>query len=68
MEPRPSSFDGWTISCNSSSRHLAALNLTIVFAPPAEGEPLPTVHSRHVAVAPADIVGSQYTGSCTPKT
>lgn len=43
------------------------LTATVVFAPPFEGAPLPAVHSRHIAVAPGNIVISQYAGFCGPR-
>lgn len=46
---------------------LGSVTVTSVFAPPAHGEPLPAVHSRHIAIAPADIAISQFAGACKPK-
>ncbi|MFW2342818.1 hypothetical protein [Brevundimonas sp.] len=40
------------------------LNVTVVFAPPSRGQPMPAVHSRHVAVGPANVSISQYAGEC----
>lgn len=42
------------------------LTVTTVFAPPERGQPMPSVHSRHIAVAPANIVISQLAGPCIP--
>lgn len=43
------------------------LMLLNVYAPPEPGEALPAVYSRHVLISPANIVISQYAGSCQPK-
>lgn len=43
------------------------VTVTSVFAPPAPGEPLPAVHSRHIAIAPGDVAISQFAGACKPK-
>lgn len=40
------------------------LSVIVVFAPPKRGEPMPAVHSRHVAVGPANVSISQYAGAC----
>lgn len=40
------------------------LTMTSVFAPPAQGHPLPAVHSRHIWVGPHSVVVSQYVGTC----
>lgn len=42
------------------------LTVTTVFAPPDRGQPMPSVHSRHIAAAPANITISQYAGPCIP--
>lgn len=42
-------------------------NLLNVFAPPEPNEPLPAVFSRHILISPADVVISQYAGSCMAK-
>lgn len=43
------------------------LNVTTVFAPPARGQPMPVVHSRHIAVAPANVAISQFAGECVAR-
>ena len=40
------------------------VTLTTIFAPPETGKPMPAVHSRHVAVSPANVSISQYAGEC----
>ena len=42
------------------------LTVTTVFAPPEMGEAMPAVHSRHVAVSPANVSISQFAGECIP--
>ena len=42
------------------------LTMTTVFAPPERGKPMPSVHSRHIGIAPANIVISQFAGPCIP--
>lgn len=42
------------------------LTVTTVFAPPEPDQPMPSVHSRHIAVAPANIAISQFAGPCIP--
>jgi hypothetical protein len=40
------------------------MTLTTVFAPPQLGEPMPSVHSRHIWITPGNIAVSQYAGKC----
>lgn len=42
-------------------------NLLDVFAPPQPNMPLPAVFSRHILISPANVVISQYAGSCVAK-
>lgn len=43
------------------------LTTTTVFAPPEIGQPMPIVHSRHIAVAPANVSISQFAGECVAR-
>jgi hypothetical protein len=42
------------------------LTVTTVFAPPELGQPMPSVHSRHIQVAAANVAISQFAGPCRP--
>jgi hypothetical protein len=42
------------------------LTVTTVFAPSAAGEAMPSVHSRHIEIAPANVSISQFAGECLP--
>lgn len=43
------------------------LTMTSVFASATPGGSMPAVHSRHIWVGPNNVIVSQMTGSCQPK-
>jgi hypothetical protein len=43
------------------------ITMTSVFAPATPSGPMPAVHSRHIWLGPNNVIVSQMTGTCDPK-